>query len=143
MMSDMLLGTYKGKQYRLKVDCYSKTPAIKVQLIPTDGSDRITVTQNIGQGLPRYQAYLGEDILDVDSFEFMAFMEKNNLGHIVDYKRYARDPLSGETRKIAALFQFHSSALRRFHAAGCTRYESRYAKLKRAYAERRTHRMAG
>ena len=86
-MNGILRGTYKGKQYRLKVECYSKTPAIKVQLIPTDESDRITVTQDIGQSLPRYQAYLGEDILDVDSFEFMAYMEQNNLGHIADYKR--------------------------------------------------------
>ena len=44
-MNGILRGTYKGKQYRLKVECYSKTPSIKVQLIPTDGSDRITVTQ--------------------------------------------------------------------------------------------------
>ena len=68
-MNGILRGTYKGKQYRLKVECYSKPPAIKVQLIPTDESDRITVTQDIGQSLPRYQAYLGEDILDVDSFD--------------------------------------------------------------------------
>ena len=68
-MNGILRGTYKGKQYRLKVECYSKTPSIKVQLIPTDGSDRITVTQDIGQSLPRYQAYLVENILDVDSFD--------------------------------------------------------------------------
>ena len=78
-MNGILRGTYKGKQYRLKVECYSKTPSIKIQLIPTDGSNRITVTQDIGQSLPRYQAYLVENILDVDSFEFMAFMEQNNL----------------------------------------------------------------
>ena len=120
-MNGILRGTYKGKQYRLKVECYSKTPAIKVQLIPTDGSDRITVTQDIGQPLPRYQAYLGEDILDVDSFEFMAYMEQNNLGHIADYKRYSMD--TGGTRKTVALFQFHSGSLRKFHASGCARYE--------------------
>lgn len=142
-MNSILQGTYKGKQYRLKVECYSKTPAIKVQLIPTDGSDRITVTQNIGQPLPRYQSYLGEDILDVDSFEFMAYMEQNNLGHIADYKRYNPDIVTGRMRKTAALFQFHSAALRKFHASGCARYESHYAKLKRAYVERRTRRMAG
>lgn len=142
-MNEILQGTYKGKQYRLKVECYPRTPAIKVQLLPTDGSDRVTVTQNIGQGLPRYQAYLGEDVLDVDSFEFMAFMERNNLGHIADFKRYDRDEDTGEPKKTAALFQFHSSALRRFHAAGCARYESRYDKLKRSFAERRTRRMAG
>ena len=102
-MNGILRGTYKGKQYRLKVECYSKTPSIKVQLIPTDGSDRITVTQDIGQSLPRYQAYLVENILDVDSFEFMAFMEQNNLGHIADYKRYSMD--TGGTRKTVALFQ--------------------------------------
>ena len=105
------------KQYRLKVECYSKTPSIKVQLIPTDGSDRITVTQDIGQSLPRYQAYLVENILDVDSFEFMAFMEQNNLGHIADYKRYSMD--TGGTRKTVALFKIHSGPLRKFHAKGC------------------------
>lgn len=142
-MSDMLQGTYKGKQYRLKVECYSKTPAVKIQLLPTDGSDRVTVTQDVGQGLPHYQAYLGEGILDVDSFEFMAFMERNNLGHIADFKHDVRDMSTGEVRETMVLFQFHPSVLRRFHSSGCARYESRYAKLKRAYAERRTRRMAG
>ena len=142
-MSDMLQGSYKGKQYRLKVECYSKTPAVKIQLLPTDDSDRVTVTQDVGQGLPRYQAYLGEGVLDVDSFEFMAFMERNNLGHIADFKHDVRNMSTGEVRKTVVLFQFHPSALRRYHSSGCTRYESHYAKLKRAYSERRTRRMAG
>lgn len=142
-MNDILRGTYKGKQYRLKVDCYARTPALKVQLIPTDGSDRITVTQDLRQDLPRYQAFLGEDILEVDNAEFMTFMEQNALGRIMDFKRYGQTGCVGTTGKTVVLFQFYSSALRRFHAAGCTRYESRYVKLKRGYTERRSRRIAG
>ena len=31
-MNDILSGTYKGNTYRIKVECYPNTPAIKVQL---------------------------------------------------------------------------------------------------------------
>lgn len=142
-MNDVLNGFYQGKSYRLKVDCYPKTPSIKVQLLPADGSDRITITQDLSHPLPRYQAYLGEGILDVDSSEFMELMERNDLGYIVDYKRYSPAPDTGEHSNTAVLFQFHSAALRRFHAAGCTRYESQYNQLRRRHAERRARRMAG
>ena len=33
-MNDILSGTYKGNTYRIKVECYPNTPAIKVQLLP-------------------------------------------------------------------------------------------------------------
>lgn len=142
-MNDVLAGTFRGKSYRLKVECYSKTPEIKVQLIPTDGSDRITLTQNLGQTMPLYQAFLGDGILDIHDSDFMDYMEKNRLGRIVDFKRYDPDVFTGQLRRMAAIFQFNSSALRRYHAAGCTRYESHYTSLKRRYAERRARRMAG
>lgn len=142
-MSDILTGTYKGKKYRMKVECYSKTPAIKVQLLPTDGSDRITLTQNLGQAMPLYQAFLGEDILEVNSSDIMDYLERNHLGYIADYKRYSPDLFTGQLRKTAAVFQFRSAALRRYHLSGCNRYESHYASLKRRSAERRSRRLAG
>ena len=57
-MNDILSGTYKGNTYRIKVECYPNTPAIKVQLLPVNAGERITMTQNLGQPLPRYQAFL-------------------------------------------------------------------------------------
>lgn len=142
-MSDILMGTFRGKTYRLKVECYSKTAEIKVQLLPTDGSDRITITQNLGQTLPFYQAFLGDGMLEIQNSEFMDYMEMNRLGRIVDFKRYAPDLFTGQLRRTAAVFQFNSSALRRYHSAGCVRYESHYASLKRRFVERRARRMAG
>ena len=59
-MNDILSGTYKGNTYRIKVECYPNTPAIKVQLLPVNAGERITMTQNLGQPLPRYQAFLCE-----------------------------------------------------------------------------------
>ena len=53
-MNDILSGTYKGNTYRIKVECYPNTPAIKVQLLPVNAGERITMTQNLGQPLPRY-----------------------------------------------------------------------------------------
>ena len=35
-MNDILSGTYKGNTYRIKVECYPNTPAIKVQLLPVN-----------------------------------------------------------------------------------------------------------
>lgn len=51
-MNDILSGTYKGNTYRIKVECYPNTPAIKVQLLPVNAGERITMTQNLGQPLP-------------------------------------------------------------------------------------------
>jgi len=31
------------------VECYPNTPAIKVQLLPVNAGERITMTQNLGQ----------------------------------------------------------------------------------------------
>ena len=47
-MNDILSGTYKGNTYRIKVECYPNTPAIKVQLLPVNAGERITMTQNLG-----------------------------------------------------------------------------------------------
>ncbi len=79
-MNDILSGTYKGNTYRIKVECYPNTPAIKVQLLPVNAGERITMTQNLGQPLPRYQAFLCDGMLEVDSTAFMDYMEKNDLG---------------------------------------------------------------
>lgn len=142
-MNALLLGTYQGKTYRLKVKCCSKTPQLKVQLLPSDGSGRITITQELGQSLPRYQAYLADGLLDVEDDSFMAFLERNELGHIVDYRRVPGDPEAGQPGRLAALFQFHSGALRRYHSAGCDSYEIHYARLKQGQAERWSKRRAG
>ena len=88
-MNDILSGTYKGNTYRIKVECYPNTPAIKVQLLPVNAGERITMTQNLGQPLPRYQAFLCDGMLEVDSTAFMDYMEKNDLGYIVDYNRFS------------------------------------------------------
>lgn len=75
-MNDILSGTYKGNTYRIKVECYPNTPAIKVQLLPVNAGERITMTQNLGQPLPRYQAFLCDGMLEVDSTAFMDYMEE-------------------------------------------------------------------
>ena len=116
-MNDILSGTYKGNTYRIKVECYPNTPAIKVQLLPVNAGERITMTQD--------------------------YMEENDLGYIVDYKRYDADVFTGVNRRTAAVFQFHSAALRRLNKVGCQRYEGDYTRLKQKHAERRARRMAG
>ena len=131
-MNDILSGTYKGNTYRIKVECYPNTPAIKVQLLPVNAGERITMTQNLGQPLPRYQAFLCDGML-----------EEIDLGFIVDYKRYNADVFTGVNRRTAAVFQFHSAALRRLNKVGCQRYEGDYTRLKQKHAERRARRMAG
>lgn len=142
-MNDILSGTYKGNTYRIKVECYPNTPAIKVQLLPVNAGERITMTQNLGQPMPRYQAFLCDGMLEVDSTAFMDYMEENDLGYIVDYKRYDADVFTGVNRRTAAVFQFHSAALRRLNKVGCQRYEGDYTRLKQKHAERRARRMAG
>lgn len=127
----------------IKVECYPNTPAIKVQLLPVNAGERITMTQNLGQPLPRYQAFLCDGMLEVDSTAFMDYMEENDLGYIVDYKRYDADVFTGVNRRTAAVFQFHSAALRRLNKVGCQRYEGDYTRLKQKHAERRARRMAG
>ena len=79
----------------------------------------------------------------VDSTAFMDYMEENDLGYIVDYKRYDADVFTGVNRRTAAVFQFHSAALRRLNKVGCQRYEGDYTRLKQKHAERRARRMAG
>lgn len=129
--------------YSVKVECYPNTPAIKVQLLPVNAGERITMTQNLGQPLPRYQAFLCDGMLEVDSTAFMDYMEENDLGYIVDYKRYDADVFTGVNRRTAAVFQFHSAALCRLNKVGCQRYEGDYTRLKQKHAERRARLMAG
>ena len=104
-MNDILSGTYKGNAYRIKVECYPNTPAIKVQLLPVNAGERITMTQNLGQPLPRYQAFLCDGMLEVDSTAFMDYMEENDLGYIVDYVTSADRTPEVRLRIIAA---FHT-----------------------------------
>lgn len=61
----------------------------------------------------------------------------------VPYKRYDADVFTGVNRRTAAVFQFHSAALRRLNKVGCQRYEGDYTRLKQKHAERRARRMAG
>ena len=60
-----------------------------------------------------------------------------------DYKRYDANVFTGVSRRTAAVFQFHSAALRRLNKVGCQRYEGDYTRLKQKHAERRARRMAG
>jgi len=90
-----------------------------------------------------YQAFLCDGMLEVDSTAFMDYMEKNDLGYIVDYKRYDADVFAGVNRRTAAVFQFHSAVLCRLNKVGCQRYEGDYTRLKQKHAERRARRMAG
>ncbi len=114
-----------------------------MQLLPVNAGERITMTQNLGQPLSRYQAFLCDGMLEVDSTAFMDYMEENDLGYIVDYKRYNADVFTGVNCRTAAVFQFHSAALRRLNKVGCQRYEGDYTRLKQKHAERRARRMAG
>ena len=61
----------------------------------------------------------------------------------LSYKRYDADVFTGVNRRTAAVFQFHSAALRRLNKVGCQRYEGDYTRLKQKHAERRARRMAG
>lgn len=126
----LLSGTFRGKCCRLSVECYPKTSEIKATLLPVDGSAPILLTQNLGQPMPPYQAFLAEGILELGNTDFMDFAERNDLGDIFDYKRYDPDVLTGYPRKTVAVFQFNRKALRRFHPLGCTRYERHSHRLK-------------
>lgn len=119
----LLAGTFKGKSCRLAIECYAKTAEIKVTLFPVDGSAPIVLTQNLGQPMPLYQAFLSDGILDVGNTDFMDYAERNGLGYIADIKRYDIDVLSGRPRKTTAVFQFNKTALRKVHPLGCARYE--------------------
>ena len=99
-MNDILSGTYKGNTYRIKVECYPNTPEIKVQLLPVNAGERITMTQNLGQPLPRYQAFLCDGMLEVDSTAFMDYMEENDLATswttIATTPMYLPEPAAGQ-----------------------------------------------
>lgn len=71
----LLSGTFRGKACRLSVECYPKTAEIKATLLPTDGSAPILLTQNLGQPMPPYQAFLAEGVLDLSSAEFMNYAD--------------------------------------------------------------------
>lgn len=133
----LLSGTFRGKTCRLSVACYPRAAEIKAALLPTDGSVPILLTQNLGQPMPPYQAFLADGILELGSTEFMDYAERNGLGYLVDFKRYDTDLLTGQPRKIAAVFQFDKAALRKIHPSGCSRYERHSHRLKCRPAFRR------
>ena len=138
-MSNILSGTYKGSSCRLQVECYPKTAEVKVTLLPVEGSAPIVLTQNLGQSMPLYQSFLSDGLLDLNDNGFMAFMEENGLGYIVDYKKYNHDVLTGRPRRLAVVFQFNRSALQQFDPIGCQRFERHYAKrqFKMRHAKKR------
>lgn len=127
----LLSGTFRGKACRLSVECYPKTPEIKATLLPVDGSPPILLTQNLGQPMPLYRAFLADGILELGNTDFMDFAEQNDLGDFFDIKRYDTDVLTGRTRKTAVVFQFNRAALRKYHLRGCVRYEQHSRRLKR------------
>lgn len=141
-LENKLAGDFKGAAHRVQIECYPKTAEIKVLLLPADGREPISITQNLGQPMPPYQAFLAEDILDPCDNGFMALMEQNGLGYIVDYKRYDADGVTGRKRRVAAIFQFNQDALQRLTPGGCARYERHYAKLMRRQNRRHAKRMA-
>lgn len=126
-MSNILSGTYKGSPCRLQVECYPKTAEVKVTLVPVNGNAPLVLTQNLGQSMPLYQAFLSDGLLDLNDNGFMEFMEENGLGYIVDYKKYDRDVFTGCPRRLAAVFQFERTALQKFDPIGCRRFERHYA----------------
>ena len=126
----LLFGTFRGKACRLSVECYPKTAEIKVILLPTDGSEPIPLTQNLGQPMPSYQAFLADGILELGNTEFMDYAEQNGLGYLVDFKRYDTDLFTGQPRRIAAVFQFNKTVLRKAHPSGCVRFERHNRRLK-------------
>ncbi len=119
----LLTGTFRKSACRLSVECYPKTEEVKVTLLPADGSPPICLTQNLGQPMPPYQAFLADGILETGSSDFMDYAEKNGLGYIADFKRYDFDVFTGQPRKTAAVFQFNKTVLRGIHPSGCARYE--------------------
>lgn len=128
-MTNLLLGTYKGRTYRMKVDCYPKTAEIKLTLLSRDRHEEFALTQNIGQGMPSYQAFLGNGLLELNNSEFMDYMEQNDLGYIADYKRFDTDVFTGRPRRVVAVFQFNKSRLHQLDPQGCDQYDKRYYKL--------------
>lgn len=126
----LLPGTFRGKACRLSVECYPKTAEVKAMLLPTDGSAPILLTQNLGQPMPPHQAFLADGILELGSTDFMDYAERNGLGYLADFKQYDTDLLTGQPRRIAAVFQFDKAALRKIHPSGCARYERHSHRLK-------------
>lgn len=119
----LLSGAFRGSACRLSVECYPKTEELKVTLLPVDGSPSICLTQNLGQPMPPYQAFLADGVLEPGNTDFMDYAERNGLGYIADFKRYDFDVFTGKPRKTVAVFQFNKSILREIHPSGYARYE--------------------
>lgn len=140
-MKQILTGSFRGTHRSIQVECYPKTAEIKVLLLSTC-HEPIVITQNLGQSLPPYQAFLAENMLDLCDNGFMSFMEENNLGYIADYKHYDANVFTGQPRRIAAIFQFDRSVLKQLDPMGCARYERHYFQQKRRLERHRAVNMA-
>lgn len=141
-MTSILSGTYKGQAYRIKAECHHKTAQIKITLLSVNGHGDIPITQNLGQAMPPYQAFLSDGLLELCDSGFMEFMEANGLGYIAEYKRYDFNVFSGGFRKIAAVFQFDKAVLQKFDPIGCAGYEKHYDKRLPRPEKRRDNRVA-
>ena len=140
----LLSGEYRGRNYKIRVMCYRKTPSVQVELIPPHGGEAITITQNLGGRMPLYQCVLADGILGPDDGGFMDFMEANGLGYIADYKWYDRNVVTGQPRRLAAVFQFDARRLRVLDPAGCKQYEKHNDKLlRRLFEMKNLEKLAG
>ena len=87
---------------------------------------------------------LGLDASEIAVYAYLRCLESRSTYQCwPSYKRYDADVFTGVNRRTAAVFQFHSAALRRLNKVGCQRYEGDYTRLKQKHAERRARRMAG
>lgn len=134
-MKQVLTGSFRGNHHSIQVQCYPKTAEIKVFLLSA-GHEPLIITQNLGQALPPYQAFLAEDMLDLCDNGFMDFMEENRLGYIADYKRYDTNVFTGQPRQIAVVFQFDQNTLKHLDPMGCAQYERYYIQQKRRLERR-------
>ena len=129
-MKKYLEGTYSNQYCSIEVACYPRTPSLQASL-RTNSGILIPITKNLGSTMPLYQCVLADGIFGPGNDEFMAYIERNELGYIVDYKRYDRDPVTNRPRRVAALFRFYPERLKFFDPYGCKQYERHEEKLLR------------
>ena len=137
-----LTGKYQNKACRIEAQCHRKTPSIQVELRAANGSV-MPITQNLGSIMPPYRCILADGLIGPGKEDFMEYVEQNDLGYIVDYKRFDYDVFTGHPRRLAVVFQFNPKRLRELDPMGCKRYEKHSAKLLRHLHEAREARKAG
>lgn len=137
-----LTGKYQDQAYRIEAQCYRKTPSMQVALRSANGSV-IPLTQNLGSNMPPYQCVLADGLIGPGKEAFMEYVENNDLGYIVDYKRFDYNVFTGRPRRIGVVFQFNPKRLRELDPMGCKCYEKHNAKLLRRLYEAKEARKAG